>query len=313
MESWLQVSIKVTHEAVDAVAELLRDVGARNGVEIEDPLLLNQLRESATWELCDIPHQENTEVVTVTAYYPENQELQQHLDAIEAGMKKIEDIFGPCKFGPTLFRQISEKDWANQWKQYFHTSHVGKKIVIKPSWETYEPVGEEKVIALDPGMAFGTGTHATTSMCIKKLEELVTPDCDVFDVGTGSGILAMAAALLGAKSIHAVDIDAKAVEVAKENIAQNHLENRISVAQGNLLDGTEGQADIIVANIIADIIILVLPEVAAKLRPNGRFLASGVIEDRYEDVVKAACEYGFKELDVRRKAGWTAITFGKDA
>lgn len=313
MESWLQVSIKVTHETVDAVAELLRDVGARNGVEIEDPLLLNQLRESATWELCDIPHQENTEVVTVTAYYPENQELQQRLEAIEAGMKKIEDIFGPCKFGPTLFRQISEKDWANQWKQYFHTSHVGKKIVIKPSWESYEPVGEEKVIALDPGMAFGTGTHATTSMCIQRLEELVTPDCDVFDVGTGSGILAMTAALLGAKSIHAVDIDAKAVEVAKENIAQNHLDNRITVAQGNLLDGTEGQADIIVANIIADIIIMVLPEVAAKLRSTGRFLASGVIEDRYNDVVEAAKKYGFKEVDVRRKAGWTAITFGKDA
>lgn len=313
MESWLQVSIKVTHEAVDAVAELLRDVGARNGVEIEDPLLLNQLRESATWELCDIPHQENTEVVTVTAYYPENQELQQRLDAIEAGLKNIEAIFGPCRFGPTLFRQISEKDWANQWKQYFHTSHVGKKIVIKPSWETYEPVGEEKVIALDPGMAFGTGTHATTSMCIQRLEELVTPDCDVFDVGTGSGILAMAAALLGARSIHAVDIDAKAVEVAKENIAQNHLENRITVTQGNLLDGTDGQADVIVANIIADIIILVMPEVAAKLRADGRFLASGVIEDRYEDVVEAAKKYGFKELDVRRKAGWTAITFGKDA
>ena len=117
MESWLQVSIKVTHEAVEAVADLLREVGARNGVEIEDPLLLNQLRESATWELCDIPHQENTEVVTVSAYYPENDQLQEKLDAIEQGLQTIEERIGKFRFGPTLFRQISEKDWANTWKQ----------------------------------------------------------------------------------------------------------------------------------------------------------------------------------------------------
>ena len=132
MESWLQVSIKVTHEAVEAVADLLREAGARNGVEIEDPLLLNQLRESATWELCDIPHQENTEVVTVSAYYPENDQLQEKLDAIEEGLQVIEGRIGKFRFGPTLFRKISEKDWANTWKQYFHTTKVGKKIVIKP-------------------------------------------------------------------------------------------------------------------------------------------------------------------------------------
>ena len=295
MESWLQVSIKVTHEAVEAVADLLREVGARNGVEIEDPLLLNQLRESATWELCDIPHQENTEVVTVSAYYPENDQLQEKLDAIEQGLQTIEERIG--KF---------------TWKQYFHTTKVGKKIVIKPSWETYEPQGEEKVIALDPGMAFGTGTHATTSMCIQRLEELVTPDCEVFDVGTGSGILAMAAALLGAKTIHAVDIDEKAVELARENIAQNGLSDRVTVNQGNLLDGSLGQLDLIIANIIADIIILVLPEVAVKLRQNGRFLASGIIEERLPDVEKAAKENGFTFLDVKRKAGWCAVTMGKE-
>ena len=313
METWLQVSLKVTHEAVEAVAELLREVGARNGVEIEDPLLLNELREHATWELCDIPAQENTEVVTVTAYYPENQELQQRLEAIENGMQEIEARLGKCRFGATLFRQISEKDWANQWKQFFHTKRVGKRTVIKPTWETYEPQEGDLVISLDPGMAFGTGTHATTSMCIQRLEELVNPDCTVFDVGTGSGILAMTAALLGAKTVEAVDIDAKAVEVAKENIALNGLSDRIDVKQGNLLDDTNGQADIIIANIIADIIILVLPEVAAKLAPGGKFLASGVIEERFPDVEVAAKEQGFQILQVSRKAGWTAITMGREA
>ena len=162
-------------------------------------------------------------------------------------------------------------------------------------------------------MAFGTGTHATTSMCIQRLEELVTSDCDVFDVGTGSGILAMTAALLGARSVHAVDIDEKAVEVARENIAQNGLTDRIAVTRGNLLDGTDGQADLIIANIIADIIIMVLPEVVAKLRPQGRFLASGIIEERLGDVEKAAKEHGLTFLDVKRKAGWCAVTMGKEA
>ncbi|MCH3951341.1 MAG: 50S ribosomal protein L11 methyltransferase [Acidaminococcus sp.] len=312
MDKWLQVSVKVTHEAVEAVAELLRDTGARNGVEIEDPLLLNQLRESATWELCDIPAQTNTEVVTVTAYYPKNDVLTKRLDTIEAGLKTIEQRIGKFRFGPTLFREVSEEDWANQWKQYFHTTKIGKSIVIKPSWEKYEPKEGEKIIALDPGMAFGTGTHATTSMCIERLQELVTPDSDVFDVGTGSGILAMTAALMGARSVHAVDIDEKAVEVAKENITQNHLSDAIDVRQGNLLDGTEGQADLIVANIIADIIIAVLPEVIQKLRPDGTFLASGVIEERFEDVRKAAAEKGLVVTDVRRRAGWTAITMRKE-
>ena len=218
-DQWLQVSIRTTHEATEAVADLLREAGARNGVEIEDPLLLEQLRKSATWELCDIPPQTDVEVVTVTAYYPKNEMLSARLDRIEEGLKAIEGRIGPFRFGPTLFREVSEKDWANQWKQYFHTTKIGKHIVIKPSWETYTPQDGEKIIALDPGMAFGTGTHATTSMCIERLQELVTPQSDVFDVGTGSGILAMTAALMGARSVHAVDIDEKAVEIARENIA----------------------------------------------------------------------------------------------
>lgn len=162
-------------------------------------------------------------------------------------------------------------------------------------------------------MAFGTGTHATTRMCIERLEELVTPNIDVYDVGTGSGILAMTAALMGARSIHAIDIDGKAVEVAKENIAKNHLSNRITVKKGNLLDDADEKADLIVANIIADIIITLLPDAFKKLRQGGLFLASGVIKERLCDVEKAARQHGFTVLDVKNRAGWTAITMRKDA
>lgn len=313
MDTWQQVSISVTREAVEATANLFCEAGARNGVEIDDPLLLKELKEHTTWELCDLPMPEETEIVTVSAYYPEDEELSGRLSAIKEGLSGIEKRIGSFQVGQLRFRKVSEKDWANEWKQYFHTTKIGSQIVIKPDWESYTPTAEEKVIELDPGMAFGTGTHATTRMCIERLEELVTPNIDVYDVGTGSGILAMTAALMGTRSIHAIDIDGKAVEVAKENIAKNHLSNRITVKKGNLLDDADEKADLIVANIIADIIITLLPDAFKKLRQGGLFLASGVIKERLCDVEKAARQNGFTVLDVKNRAGWTAITMRKDA
>ena len=287
MDTWQQVSISVTREAVEATANLFCEAGARNGVEIDDPLLLKELKEHTTWELCDLPMPEETEIVTVSAYYLEDEELSGRLSTIKEGLSEIEKRIGSFQIGQLRFRKVSEKDWANEWKQYFHTTKIGSQIVIKPDWESYTPTAEEKVIELDPGMAFGTGTHATTRMCIERLEELVTPNIDVYDVGTGSGILAMTAALMGARSIHAIDIDGKAVEVAKENIAKNHLSNRITVKKGNLLDDADEKADLIVANIIADIIITLLPDAFKKLRQGGLFLASGVIKERLCDVEKS--------------------------
>ena len=312
MDKWLEVSIKVTHEAVEAVAEMLREQGARNGVAIDDPVLINNLRNSGTWELTDIPEQIDTEVVTVTAYYPDDEELKQRLNNIEKELAVIENRIGKFRFGPTMFRKISEHDWANEWKQYFHVTRVGKSIVIKPTWEDYTPKAGDKVLHLDPGMAFGTGTHHTTNMCMQILEEIVEPDMTVFDVGCGSGILAMTAALLGAKKIKAVDIDGTAVRVAKENIALNKLSNAIDIAQGDLLHGTEGKADIIVANIIADIIIMLLPDIPGKLKPNGKFLASGIIDDRLADIETEAAKAGMKIIEVQHKGGWSAVLMEVD-
>ena len=156
-------------------------------------------------------------------------------------------------------------------------------------------------------MAFGTGTHHTTSMCMEYLEEIITPQAEVFDVGTGSGILSIAAAKLGAKSIVAVDIDANAVRIAKENIAENGLSEVIAVKEGDLLHGTEGKADVIIANIIADIIIMLLPDVAQKLKADGKFLASGIIEEREDDIKQAAAASGLKVISTRHKGGWVAM------
>lgn len=307
---WIEVNVQVTHEAVEVVADILTAAGT-SGVAIEDPQLINNLRNSGTWELCDIPEQENTEIVTVSAYYADDEKLQDRLKQIESELAAVEERIGSFRFGNIRFRSLSEKDWANEWKQYFHVTHVGESLVIKPSWEEYTPKEGEHVIKIDPGMAFGTGTHHTTNMCMARLEKVLPANAEVFDVGTGSGILAIAAALLGAKSVKAVDIDAVAVRVARENIADNGLEDKIEVKEGDLLRGTEGQADVIIANIIADIIIMLLKDIPGKLQDDGIFLASGIISDRRADVEAAAAEVGMKVDHVDEKGGWVVMQMSK--
>lgn len=307
---WIEVNVAVTHEAVEAVADMLTSIGSK-GVAIEDPQLINDLRNSGTWELCDIPEQENTEVVTVSAYYADDEQLEKRLAEIDEQLALIEERIGKYRFGNTRFRKVSEQDWANEWKQYFHVTHVGKSLVIKPSWEAYAPKEGEHVIEIDPGMAFGTGTHHTTNMMMERLEKVITPDSTVFDVGTGSGILAIAAAMLGAKSVKAVDIDAVAVRVAKENVADNGLSEQIEVREGDLLHGTEGKADVIIANIIADIVIMLLQDVPQKLNDNGVLLASGIIEERMPDVEAAAQAQGLYVDAVDHRGGWVVMQMKK--
>ena len=307
---WIEVNVSVTHEAVEAVADMLTSIGSK-GVAIEDPQLINDLRNSGTWELCDIPEQENTEVVTVSAYYADDEKLEKRLAEIDEQLALIEERIGKYRFGNTRFRKVSEQDWANEWKQYFHVTHVGKGLVIKPSWEEYAPKEGEHVIEIDPGMAFGTGTHHTTNMMMERLEKVITPDSTVFDVGTGSGILAIAAAMLGAKSVKAVDIAGVAVRVAKENVADNGLSEQIEVREGDLLHGTEGKADVIIANIIADIVIMLLQDIPQKLNDNGVLLASGIIEERMPDVEAAAQAQGLYVDAVDHRGGWVVMQMKK--
>ena len=152
MDNWIEVNVAVTHEAVEAVAEILTEAGSK-GVAIEDPQLINDLRNSGTWELCDIPEQQNTEIVTVSGYYADDEKLDGRLARIEAELQAVEQRIGKYRFGNTRFRKVSEQDWANEWKQYFHVTHVGKSLVIKPSWEDYAAKNGEHVIEIDPGMA----------------------------------------------------------------------------------------------------------------------------------------------------------------
>lgn len=304
---WAEISIQTSHEATEAVAEIFHELGA-SGVLIEDPELVNTYIHSGAWDYTDIPIAQDTEIVTVKAWLPTDEELPNKLEQLRLHIDEMSQYLDKGS-GLINCSEIQDEDWANNWKQYFHPERIGERIVVKPSWEEYTPLDNDIVIELDPGMAFGTGTHATTSMCIQLLEEYIKPDTKVFDVGTGSGILAVAAAKLGAKNIQAADYDNVAVNVARENIEKNHEEDNIEIFQSDLLKNMQGKADFIIANIIADIIIRMFDDVDKYLNEKGAILTSGIIADRISDVVKVAEEKGFDVEKMNEKGGWAAIVF----
>ena len=208
---------------------------------------------------------------------------------------------------------VNEEDWANSWKEYYKPLHIGEKIVIVPAWERYEKKEHEVIVTMDPGMAFGTGTHETTRLVITLLERYTTKGCSVLDVGTGSGILAICASKLGAGKCYAYDIDPVAVRVAKDNIESNDCEN-IVCEQSDLLKSSEkltGGYDLITANIVADIIIRMTPDVGQFMHDKTILLASGIIAERAEDVVSCFENHGFEVVERVTDNGWCALAVKK--
>ena len=204
--------------------------------------------------------------------------------------------------------EIAEEDWAFGWKKYYHPLPIGEHLVVCPSWEEYAPAPGEVVVTLDPGMAFGTGTHHTTKLCLERLQQVVTPGCRVLDVGCGSGILAISSLLCGAGEAVLCDIDETAVKVARENAALNGVAARCTVVQGDLATGVQGRFDVIFANIVADIVIRLLPDVKPHLNPGGVLVASGIVDVRRDEVLAAMARAGLTVTDLREEKGWYAIT-----
>lgn len=308
---WAEVAIETTHEANDIVAEIFKDLGA-GGVVIDDPELINSYQNESGYDFSEL-EQLAAGAAIVKAYLPFDDKLDDTLRELNErvnffkhngeGINK-----GNCAIS---WKIVADEDWADNWKAYFHPVKVGEKIVIKPTWEDYKKNNGDLVVELDPGAAFGTGLHPTTAMCIRELEKLVTSDKRIFDIGTGSGVLAIAAARLGATDITAMDYDRTAVTIAAENIAQNNCQKLIKTGVSDLLQNFDGKADLIIANIIADIIIRLFSELDKYLAAGGVLLASGIITERLDEVKAAAENNGFAVQNIIYEKGWAAMEIGR--
>ncbi|MDN5808713.1 MAG: 50S ribosomal protein L11 methyltransferase, partial [Staphylococcus equorum] len=279
--NWTEISIIANHEVTPIITNILENFGS-NGVVIEDSHDLNHDFEDKYGELYalnanDYPKQG----VRLKAYFNELKYTETFRKALLNEISQVESLDN------SIFnyeeQMLQEQDWENEWKNYFHPFRASKQFTIVPSWETYQKEDDSELcIELDPGMAFGTGDHPTTSMCLKAIETYVKPSDSVIDVGTGSGILSIAAHLLGVKRIKALDVDEMAVKVAKENFIKNNCAKAIEAVPGNLLTEETEKFDVVVANILAHIIEEMIEDAYNVLNKDGYFITSGIIEEKHE-------------------------------
>jgi ribosomal protein L11 methyltransferase len=305
---WSEISIHTTNEAIEPISNILHEAGA-SGVVIEDPLELVKEREDQFGEIYQLnPLDYPDEGVMVKAYLPVNSFLAETVEEIKSSINNLVSYNIDIGENSVSVSEVHEEDWATAWKKYYHPVKVSERFTIVPTWEEYIPVqSDELIIELDPGMAFGTGTHPTTVMCIQALERTVKQGDKVVDVGTGSGVLSIAAAMLGAESVQALDLDVVAVESAKQNIELNKVQQKVTVTQNNLLAGIETRADIIVANILAEVILMFTDDAAKTVKKDGYFIASGIIKQKKDQVKEAIERAGFEMVETLHMEDWVAM------
>ena len=305
---WIELIVHTTTEGTDQVSGLLMDSGA-SGTMIEDRAdIPDPDKPHGIWEIFDPKLLENMpEDVLVHAWFEAGPALPALLDTLRvrlAGLAAVHTDFGTLQLET---RSVNDQAWTDVWKKYFKPFHAGTHLVVKPTWEPFEPGPEDLVIEIDPGMAFGSGTHETTGMCLSLLEETISGGEEIIDVGTGSGILAIGAALLGAGHVLAIDIDPDAVRVACENVNNNHVQDTVSVRQGNLLEHVSAVCDICVANIISDVIISFAAPLMDHIRPGGLFICSGIVSSRGDEVAQALEAAGYEILRREARGEWVAF------
>lgn len=305
---WTEVCIRVATADTDRAAAIANMV-VPYGLYIEDYSDLEEgALEIAHIDLIDEELLERDRTVSCIHLYISPEE-----NPLEAVHYLQERFAAESIAAQVVTDTVSEQDWANNWKKYFKPLPVGRKLLIRPTWETVEDSQDRVVLSIDPGMAFGTGGHDTTRMVLEAIETVVTPETTVLDVGCGSGILSIAALLLGAHSAVGVDIDALAVKMAVENGAVNGFEPpRYTMKQGDLVQEISGQFDLVVANIVADAIIALSKNIPAFLKPQGVYIVSGIIDTREDEVVQALIACGFAIRERREHGGWLCFVCGKD-
>lgn len=307
MSKWNEIKIVLKEEDLEYIQGILYSMDVK-GISIEDPNdMLGREEGPLTWDFADINIFEyGKDKAVVRAYFNIDVDVKEIISEIETRIERAKEFDVNIRDYEIFSEEVNENDWANEWKKYYKPTKVGNRFVIKPLWEEYEAKGDEIILNMDPGMAFGTGTHETTRLCLEAIENYMKKDTRVFDIGTGSGILAIGASLLGAKDVVGVDLDIVAVDSAKENVKYNHLEN-VEILHGNLMDVVEGTADIIVANIIAEVILILIDDVKKMINKNGVFISSGIIREKEKMVADALHEKGFSIKEVRREGEWVCI------
>ena len=303
MSDWTEVRISVDADCVDKAGDIASMV-VPYGIYIEDYREL----EKEAWEIAHIDlideellQKDRTKAIVHVYISPE--ENPQEAVAFLRERYSAEGIENEI-----MLNQCKNEDWENNWKQYFHPIPVGEKLLIRPTWEDEFDAGERKVLNIEPGLAFGTGSHETTRLCLETLEKHIHKGTTVLDIGCGSGILSIASLLLGAEKVVGVDIDALAVKTAIENgEANNFRQPEYTILQGNLTDKVSGKFDVVVANIVADVIIMFCKDVASFMKENALFITSGIIDTREQDVIDAFDKYGFEIKARHTKGGWVCF------
>lgn len=310
--NYKEITLMINHEVEPFIADILNEVGA-NGVVIEDSLELVKGRIETYGEIYELNPDDYPESdVRVKVYFSELDYSDAIINEIKGKINGLQDV-EVTRLEITT-DEVQEEDWANEWKNHFHAFKASERFVVVPSWENYEKQNDEEfIIKLDPGMAFGTGDHATTSMCLKLIEKYVQPNQSVIDVGTGSGILSIAAHQLGAAPIKALDLDSVAVRVAVDNFEKNDCADAIQAEPGNLLKGESEKRDVIFANILAHIVDLMIDDSFALLNDNGLLITSGIILEKEEMIVEHLERVGYKIEEITRENGWIAIAARKEA
>lgn len=311
MENWIEITIHTTNEASEIVESILLDYGS-TGVAIEDPTTLEENLHDDFGTIVELSPTDYPEVgVIVKGYINELNFDDETFNRFKDELEQLGKNINIGEFFKIETTTIQDSDWENSWKDYFDILNIGEKFVIVPTWREYENQEDKYVINIDPGMAFGTGGHETTSLCIKNLEKYVKPHDNVIDVGCGSGILSIAASYLTDGSLKAVDLDKLAVDVSRENFALNNLENRIEVEEASLLTKETKKYDVIVANILAHIIELMLEDAYKLLEDGGYFITSGIIKDKKDELLEKMLEQGFKLVEETSDNEWYSFVVTK--